>query len=398
MTQVPAIEGGNPTRSDFLPFQRPWTGEAEEREVIEAIRSGWMTMGPRTIAFEHQFAEYLGCRHAVSVNSCTAALHLGLVLNGLQPGDEVITTPITFASTVNTIVHERAVPVFVDIEPDTLNLDADKIESKITPRTKGIVPVHFCGHPCAMTEISALAQKYGLFVVEDAAHAVGARYENRNIGTISPITCFSFYATKNMTTGEGGMLTTDNEELAQTARCLRLHGMSLDAWKRYGASGFKHWEIVTAGYKYNLTDIQSAIGIHQLKRLDEFNLIRQRYRDYYIEAFNDSPELEFLTVRENVLSSHHMFVVKLRTELLTVSRDRILDAIQAENVGVGIHFTAVHLHPFYRQRFGFSEGVAPIAEDVSGRILSLPLYPRLTQEDLASVVTAVKKVLAYYRK
>ncbi|MBN2056711.1 DegT/DnrJ/EryC1/StrS family aminotransferase [bacterium] len=398
MSGKPAIEGGQPVREAFLPFQRPWTGVEEEQEVIEAIRSGWMTMGPRTMEFEKRFAEFIGCAHAVAVNSCTAGLHLGMVINGVGVGDEVITSPITFASTANVIVHQGATPVFAEIEPDTLNIDAARIEERITERTRGIIPVDFCGHPCDMEQIHDLARRYGLFVVEDAAHAVGASYRDRSVGTLSPLTSFSFYATKNMTTGEGGMITTGDAGLADRCRQLRLHGMSLDAWKRYGGSGFKRWQVTAPGYKYNMTDLQAAIGLHQLKRLPGFNDIRRRYMDWYREKLRDLEEIEFLVEKEYAASSHHMCVLKIKTGLLRCDRNHLLDAMQAEGIGVGIHFEAVHLQPFYREAFGCKPGMLPAAEDIAARILSIPLYPRLEEKDLEDVAEAVRKLITFYRR
>lgn len=393
-----ALYGGTPLRKTFLPFHQPLIGEEEIAEVTAALRSGWITTGPRTKAFEQKFADYVGAPHAVGLNSCTAALHLSLEALGVREGDEVITTPITFASTANVIVHQRATPVFVDVEPGTLNLDADLVEGKISSRTRAIIPVHLAGHPCDMDRINALGQEHGLAIIEDAAHALEAEYQGKKIGTLSPFTAFSFYATKNITTGEGGMLTVQDDELADKIRMLSLHGISRDAWKRYSDEGYRHWEIFYAGYKYNMFDLQAALGIHQMDRIDHFWQTRRRYAERYTRAFSELPELRPLPTKPGVKHAYHLYPVLLSLELLSADRDVIMNAIQAENVGIGIHFRAIHLHPFYRNTYGFSAGTLPVAEDASQRILSLPLYPKMSEEDLEDVVEVVKKVLAAFRK
>lgn len=393
-----AIHGGKPLRREFLPFHRPFFGDEEIAEVAATLRSGWVTTGPRTKAFEEKFRRYIGCPHAVGLNSCTAALHLSLEAAGIGAGDEVITTPITFASTANVIVHQKAVPVFVDVEPGTLNLNAELIEQSITPRTKGIIPVHLAGHPCDMDSVTALAQKYHLTVIEDAAHALEAAYREKKIGTISPFTAFSFYATKNITTGEGGMVTVADDEVADKVRILSLHGISRDAWKRYSDEGYRHWDILCAGYKYNMFDLQAAVGLHQMDRIEHFWESRKRLVHHYNAAFYELPEIEPLAVKPDVKHAYHIYPILLNVAMLTANRDQIMTAIQAENIGIGIHFRAVHLHPFYRETFGFAPGRLPVAEDASERILSLPLFPSMSDEDLHDVVAVVKKVIHYYRK
>ncbi len=397
-TSTLAIDGGAPVRDKYLPFHRPLLGEEEEKEVIDALRSGWITTGPKTRQFERQFAEYVGAPHAVATNSCTAALHLALIAGGVRPGDEVITSPITFASTANVIIHAGATPVFVDVEPDTLNMDASKLASAVSGKTRAIIPVHFAGNPCDMEAIQAIASPKDILVVEDAAHATGARYRDRPIGAVSKATCFSFYATKNITTGEGGMLTTADAELAERVAILSLHGISADAWKRYAQKGYQHWEIVYPGYKYNMSDLQAALGLCQLKKADSFWMERRRQVDFYNEAFADLPEVVPLAVRPGVRTSYHLYVIQLQTERLRVDRDTFIRAMEAENIGIGIHFRAVHLHPYYRQAYGFGPGLCPVAERASERVMSLPLFPGLARADQELVVEAVRKLVGNYRR
>lgn len=388
-----AIDGGTPVRREFLPFHRPSLGREEEAEVLDTLRSGWLTTGPKTQRFELDFAGYLGARHALGVTSCTAAMHLGLVALGVGPGDEVITSPITFPATANVVVHVGATPVFVDVEPTTLNLDVDQVEARITPRTKAIIPVHFAGQPCRMDALTALARRHGLAIVEDCAHAIEATLAGRHVGTWGDAGAFSFYATKNITTAEGGMLVTENAELAERIAILRLHGISRDAWKRYGHEGFRHYETLAAGFKCNMYDLQAALGLAQLPKIEGFWARRQWIVKAYDEAFAALPSIQRLETKGPVRHSHHLYVVILRTETLSRSRDQILDAIQKENIGVGVHFRAVHLQPFYRERFGFKPGQLPVAEYASERIISLPLYPGLGDRDVEDTIAAVIKVI-----
>jgi dTDP-4-amino-4,6-dideoxygalactose transaminase len=390
-----ALDGGTPVRPDFLKYHKPLLGTEEEEEVVSALRSGWITTGPKTKKFEVEFAARVGAPYAVAMNSCTAALHVALVASGVGPGDEVITSPITFASTVNVIVHTGAKPVFVDVDPDTLNIDVDQVEAAITPKTKAIIPVDFAGHPCEMDEFMDIGKRHSLTIIEDAAHSFGAQYKGRDVGSIADATCFSFYATKNITTGEGGMLTTANQALAEQSAVLSLHGISGDAWKRYTSSGYKHWDILTPGFKYNMFDLQAALGLCQLAKADAFWQERARLVDAYKQGLADIPELKPLSVRSYVKSAYHLYV--LQVVGLNVERDVFMNALQAENIGIGIHFRAVHLHPYYEQTFGFQRGMFPQAEFASDRVISLPLYPGLSDEDQRSVIDAVHKVVNYYR-
>ena len=393
-----AVEGGVPVRTTFLPFHQPSIDADDERAVVEALRSGWITTGPRTKEFERTLAAYTGAAHCVAVNSCTAALHLALEAIGVGAGDEVITSPITFASTANVIVHRGATPVFVDVEPDTLNLDPALLESAMTPRTRAIIPVDFAGQPCELDEIIAIARRRGLVVIEDAAHAVGAEYKGKRIGSVADMTAFSFYATKNITSGEGGALTTNNPEWAERVQIMALHGISRDAWKRYGTGGYAHWDILAPGYKYNMFDLQGALVLSQLAKIERFHERRLALKARLDAGLRDLPELAFPAERAHRVHAHHLYPIIVRVEELSADRDTIMNAIQAENVGIGIHFRAVHLHPFYEQTFGFRRGMFPRAEYYSDRTISLPLYPRMTDAEADDVVAAVRKVVARYRR
>jgi dTDP-4-amino-4,6-dideoxygalactose transaminase len=388
-------------RSEFLVFGKPRIEEEDIAEVVATLRSGWIGMGPRTIQFEREFAAYVGAKHAIAVNSCTAALHLALLAAEVGPGDEVITTPLTFAATANVVMHIGATPVFADIDRRTQNLDPARVAEKITPRTKAIMPVHMLGRAAEMDALTALAERHGLTIVEDAAHAVETVYRGRHVGTIGRFTAFSFYANKNVTTGEGGMLTTDDDAAADRVRMLRLHGISKDAWKRYSAEGFSPYELVEPGYKYNMLDLTAALGLGQLRRVEENWRIRERLAALYNEAF---AELDGLTVPAleplgpGDRHAWHLYPVSLDLEALTIDRNRFIDELQARNIGSGIHYAALHLQRFYRERFGYERGDLPNAEWVSDRTVSLPLSPAMTEEDAEDVIAAVTDILAAHRR
>lgn len=381
-----------------LRFHQPLIGQEEIKEVIHTLNSGWLTTGPKTKLFEKNFADYIGCKHAIGLNSCTAGLHLALVVSDISSGDEVITSPITFPATTNVILHQNAKPVFVDIDPETLNMNCAEIESKINNKTKAIIPVHIAGHPCEMDTIMALSQKHNLTVIEDAAHSLESKYCGKKIGNIGHFTSFSFYATKNITTGEGGMLTTNNDQLAEKLRILCLHGISKDAWKRYNKEGYKHWELLMPGYKYNMFDIQASIGIHQLKKIETFLNRREQIANQYNAAFNNVNEIKLLKHRKGIKHAHHLYVIVLKTELLKVSRDVILNEIQKRGIGLAVHFRALHLQPFFKQHFNLKKGMFPQAEYFSERVLSLPIYPKMTDDDTARVIETVLDVLHSFRQ
>jgi len=381
-------------REEFLVFGKPAIGEPEIREVVDTLRSGWLGTGPKVRRFEEAFREYVGCAHTIALNSCTAGLHLALDVLGVKPGDEVITTPLTFASTANVIIHRGARPVFVDVERDTMNIDPAGIERAITGRTKAIIPVHMAGRPCEMDEIMHLAQNHGLQVVEDAAHAVEAWYKGKKVGNIGHITAFSFYATKNVTTGEGGMLTTNNDVWADEIRIKSLHGISKDAWRRYSAEGFQPYETLYPGYKYNMMDIQAALGIHQLARVEENLKIRERYWEMYDLAFSRMPEITIPSTHLAPGSRHarHLYTILLDTDRLGMTRNQFVEAMKMEKIGTGVHFVPVHLHKYYRETFGLRRGGFPNAEWIGERTVSLPLSPQLTVNDVNDVIAAVHRV------
>jgi UDP-4-amino-4,6-dideoxy-N-acetyl-beta-L-altrosamine transaminase len=393
----PAIEGGKATRNNFLPFARPLIEQEDIEEVIDTLKSDWLTTGPKTHLFEEEFAKYIGCKYAVAVNSCTAALHISLAALGIGKGDEVITTPYTFVSTVNVILQQGARQVLVDIKPDTFNINPDLIREKINDKTKAIIPVHFGGQPCEMGKIMKIAKDNNLLVIEDAAHAISAEYEGRKIGTIGDATCFSFYPTKNMTTGEGGMVTTDDEKLRERLKIWELHGISKDAWRRYSAEGSWYYEVVCPGYKYNMTDIQASLGLHQLEKLNLFQKRREEIVKFYGEAFSDLEEIETPFVKSNIKPAWHLYVIKIVSEKLKINRNQFIEALKAENIGTSVHFIPVHLHPYYRDTYGFRRGDFPNAEYAFDRVISLPLFPKMSNKDVKDVIDAVRKIVVYYK-
>ena len=376
-------------KKQFLSYYQPLIEEEEIKEVVDTLKSGWLTMGPKTIEFEKSIAEYTGSKHVIAVNSCTAALHLSLIALGINKGDEVITTPYTFASTGNVIVHMGAKPVFVDVERETYNIDPEKIKEAITQKTKAIVPVHYAGQPCDMKAIMEIAEDNDLLVIEDAAHAIGAEYDGKKIGTFGNTTCFSFYVTKNITTGEGGAITTNDDELADKLRVLRLHGISKDAWKRYAEKGSWYYEIEDCGWKYNMTDIQAALGIHQIKKLDDFIKIRSRYAQIYTKELSNIDGV--ITPKENVNVKHvyHLYPILLQNH----NRDEFIEKMQEKGIGCSVHFIPLHMHLFYKKTLGFRKGDFPNAEWIYEREVSLPMYPKMKEEDVRFVIETTKDIL-----
>jgi dTDP-4-amino-4,6-dideoxygalactose transaminase len=379
-------------RESFLSFSPPAITDAEVEAVIDTLRSNWITTGPKTKRFESEFTNYLGAQEALAVNSCTGALHVALAALGIGPGDEVITTPMTFAASVNVIEHVGATPILADIETDTLNLDPAIVAQLITPRTRAILPVHYAGHPVDMKPIMDLAHKHDLRIVEDAAHALPAKYEGRMIGTIGDLTAFSFYATKNLTTAEGGMLT-GTPELIEQARIWSLHGMSRDAWKRYEKNGSWFYEIIAPGFKYNMTDIQAAIGLVQLQRLEEMQNRRYEVVKQYNEAFGLLDEIETPTERENVQSAWHLYVLRLKLHRLMIDRNQFIEEMKARNIGTSVHFIPIHLHPYYRDKYGWKPEDFPVAYQEFQRIVSLPLHPSLTNQDVSDIIATVTDIV-----
>lgn len=386
--------GHVPVRSkdNFLVFGSPLIEEPEIQEVVDSLRSGWLGTGPKVANFEEAFRKYNGARYAVALNSCTAALHLSLLALGLEPGQEVITTPMTFCATVNAIIHAGAKPVLVDVDSKTGNLAPEAVEAAITSRTRALLPVHFAGQPCEMDSLAALAKKHGLVMVEDCAHAIEAEYKGRKMGRWGRVGCFSFYVTKNIVTGEGGMVVTDDEEVANRIKMLSLHGMTKDAWHRFGDEGYKHYLVMEAGYKYNMMDLQAAIGLHQLSRIERY---WQRRREIWLRYQEELKGLPLNLPNEppaHIKHSYHLYTVLVEPEA-GLSRDQVLNDLTAQNIGVGVHYLSIPEHPYYQQRFGWRPEDFPTAMDIGRRTLSLPLSAKLTDRDVDDVIKAVKVVL-----
>ncbi|WP_250122157.1 DegT/DnrJ/EryC1/StrS family aminotransferase [Chroococcidiopsis sp. CCMEE 29] len=384
-----------PTRSkeQFLIFGAPAIEDAEIQEVVASMKSGWLGTGPKVARFENDFKTYKGAEHAIAVNSCTAALHLSLLAATLQPGDEVITTPLTFCATVNAIIHAAAKPVLADVDPITMNIDPEQVEAQITSRTRAILPVHFAGRPCDMDALCDIASRHDLNLIEDCAHAIETEYKGRKAGTIGNFGCFSFYVTKNLCTGEGGMVLARNPEDAACIKILALHGMSKDAWKRFSDDGYKHYQVVYSGFKYNMMDLQAAIGIHQLQRLEQYWQRRQQIWQRYNEAFADLPITLPAEPEPGTRHAYHLYTVLIDEARTGISRDAFLSAMNAENVGVGVHYLSIPEHPYYQRTFGWQPEDYPHAMRIGRQTISLPLSAKLTIEDVEDVIKAVKKCI-----
>lgn len=384
-------------RDTFLNFSPPCVGEEEIAAISEVVRSKWLSTGPKTREFEEMVASYVNAPSTLALNSCTAGLHVALIALGIGPNDEVITTPMTFASSVNVIEHVGARPVLADVEPDTLNIDPEEIERVISSRTKAIMPVHYAGCPVNLDRICELALIHSLNVVEDAAHAISAKYKGRWIGSGDNPAVFSFYATKNLTTGEGGMLT-GSPDFIDKARVISLHGMSKDAWKRYDKGGSWFYEILLPGFKYNMTDIQAALGIAQLLKLEDFQHRRREIAVAYNEAFSNEECLELPTEPSDVEHAWHLYVLRLRLDCLSIDRNQFIEELHERNIGTSVHFIPIHIHPYYRDKYGFEPQDYPIAFSNYKRIISLPLNPGLSDEDVNDVIEAVLDTCRRYRR
>lgn len=387
---------GRLRRKFFLVFGKPFIGEEEIAEVVDTLRSGWWGTGPKTELFEKKFSRYARSKYALGVNSATAGLHLALKALNLRLGEEVITTPLTFVSTANVIAHAGLKPVFADIDRKTWNIDPEEIEKKITSKTRVIMPVHLHGRPVDMDSIMKIARKHKLFVVEDAAHAIEAKYKGKKIGSIGDITVFSFYVTKNLATGEGGMITTNNGKWRERMAILRLHGLSMDAWKRYSVKHFTLYEAVEPGFKYNLTDIASSIGLHQLARIEKNLKRRKEIWEMYQKAFENESLLTLpALIEKDTRHAMHLYAIMVDINKLKMTRNEFVDRLMKNNIGSGVHFSPIHLHPYYRNTYGYKKGDFPNAEFVGERILSLPLGANLTDKDVKDVISSVKEVLRY---
>lgn len=382
-----------PSQEPFLVFGQPDIAEAEIAEVADSMRARWLGTGPKVARFENAFAQYRRAEHVAAVSSCTAALHLSLLAARVAPGDEVITTPMTFCATVNAIIHAGAVPVLADIDPRTLNIDPLAVAARIGPRTRAIVPVHFAGRPCDMDALTELADRHGLQLIEDCAHAIESEYRGRPVGTFGDFGCFSFYATKNITTGEGGMVIGRREEDISRIKTLALHGMTKDAWRRFGDDGYKHYFVVECGFKYNMMDLQAAIGLHQLDRIEASWRRRQAIWAYYQDEFKSLPLILPAAPQPDTRHAHHLYTLQIDPALCRTSRDAFLQAMTRQRIGVGVHYLSIPEHPFYQERFGWKPEQFPHAMTVGRQTVSIPLSPSLSDSDVARVCAAVRRSL-----
>jgi UDP-4-amino-4,6-dideoxy-N-acetyl-beta-L-altrosamine transaminase len=396
--EKPAIEGGKPIRTVFLPYGTQWFNDKEINEVIDALKSKWITTGPKMRLFEDRFKQYIGSKYAVAVNSGTAALHVSTSSINIKPGDEVITTPLSFVASANCVIYRGGTPIFADIKRDTYNIDPNEIRKKITSKTKAIIPVHFTGQPCDIDEILEIAEENDLYIIEDAAHAIDAEYKGKKIGNISDLTIFSFHPVKNITTAEGGMVTTNNEELYNKLLMFRTHGISRDAGKRYGKEGGFYYDMQYLGFRYNLSELHSALGIHQLEKLELFQKRRREIVKIYNRELQDIEEITIPYVKDNIKHSWHLYVIQLDLEKLRVDRDYIFKALREENIGVNVHYIPVHYHSYYVQNYGLKKGILPNVEWLFPRILTIPIFAKMSDDDVYDVINALEKVLNYYKR
>jgi len=399
MTQELAINGGKPVRDKLLPYGHQWIDEEDIKTVIEVLRSDWITQGPKVAEFEKEFAKYVEARYAVAVNSGTAALHAACFAAQIEKGDEVITTPITFAASANCVLYQGGTPVFADIKEDTLNIDPEEIKKKINQKTKALIPVDFTGLPVDLKEIQEIAQKYNLIIIEDASHALGATYKGNKIGSISDMTIFSFHPVKHITTGEGGMITTNNKEYYERLKLFRTHGITKDKDKLLKYDGPWYYEMQELGYNYRLTDFQCALGLSQLKKIDRIIQQRREIVKKYNCEFKDMPEVKIPEVNPvDSKPAWHIYMIQLNLEKLKVGRREIFEALRAENLGVNVHYIPIHLQPYYQKRFGYHKEDFPEAENYYSRVITLPIFPKMSNKDIDDVVMAAKKVIDYYKR
>jgi perosamine synthetase len=395
--QTLAIDGGQPVRAALLPYGRQSIDEADIQAVVDVLRSDWLTTGPKVGEFEEAFAAYVGAAQAVSFTSGTAALHAAAFAAGLKSGDEAITTPLTFAATANCVLYQQATPVFADVCADTLNLDPEQVIRKISTKTRAILPVDYAGHPADLVSILEIAQQRGLVVIEDACHALGAEYNGKRVGSIADLTVFSFHPVKHVTTGEGGMVTTNNPQFAETLRRFRNHGISTEARQRQSA-GQWHYEMVLLGFNYRLPDFACALGLSQLKKLN-VNLTRRRaIAARYTEAFREIPGAIPPPVRSNANPAWHLYPICLDLTKLTADRAKVFRALRAENIGVNVHYIPVHTQPYYRQQFGYTGGEYPVAELAYQQLISLPMFHGMSDQDVEDVIRALIKVMSAYAR
>lgn len=380
-------------RKEYLVFGSPVIEESEIEEIVQTLRSGWIGTGPKVARFEEEFKKYVGAEYAIAVASCTAGLHLSVIALGIGAGDEVIVPSMTFAATANAVIHSGAKPVFVDVDPLTATIDVEDVKRKITPRTKAIIPVHFGGYACDVEAIRKVADDNNLYVIHDTAHALETEYNGVKIGNYSDISSYSFYVTKNLTTAEGGMITTNNEEVANKIKIYALHGMTKDAWKRFSDDGYKHYQIIFPGFKYNMTDIQASMGIHQLSRVERLYKRRKEIWERYHHELKNLPLILPPDPPAHIRHGHHLFTVLIDVARTTVTRDELMQRLHQMNIGTGVHYIALHLHPYYQSEYGYKNGDFPNAEFISDRTLSIPFSAKLTDEDITDVISALKEIL-----
>lgn len=380
-------------RKNYLVFGSPLISDDEIAEVVSVLKSGWIGTGPKVHQFEEDFKNYIGAKHAVAVSSCTAGLHLSVIALGIQPGDEVIVPTMTFAATANAVIHAGAKPVFVDVDRYKMTIDVDDVRKKITSKTKAIIPVHFAGRACEVARLQQIADEHNLKIIHDTAHAIETEYNGQKVGSLNDMASYSFYVTKNVVTSEGGMVTTNDDAIAAKLKIYALHGMSKDAWKRFSDDGYKHYQVLFPGFKYNMTDIQAALGIMQLKKVETYAKRRKQIWDFYKESLKPLPLFLPPEPDENTRHAYHLFTVMLDVEKTKISRDQLLNKLHALNIGSGVHYIALHLHPYYKNEFGYEAGDFPNAEFISERTLSIPFSAKLSDDDVADVVKALKIIL-----
>ena len=385
-------------KNKFIPFHKPYLTDDEINEVIDALKSGWWTTGPKAVRFENEFNSYIGSRFSVAVSSWTAAAHLALEAINLKPGDEVIVPSFTFTACAEIVCYFKAKPVIVDVQRDTYNIDPKEIEKAITKNTKVIIPVHYGGQPCDMDEILDIARKNNLYIIEDAAHALPSFYKGKIIGTLGDVTCFSFYATKTLATGEGGMICTDNEEVAKRCSIMRLHGINSDAWKRYSKEGSWYYEVVAPGYKYNFTDIQAGLGLAQLKKVNEMQTKRKQIFNLYNEGFRDNELIRLYKIKGDRISSHHLYPVELNLNRLKINRSRFIDELKERGIGVSVHFIPLYRHPYYQETFNLKPEDYPISENIYPGIITLPIWPGMKISQIEQVIDNVNSLMKKFTK
>jgi dTDP-4-amino-4,6-dideoxygalactose transaminase len=394
-SRISAAQPAEPVRPKdrFLVFGAPVIEDAEIQEVVASMQSGWLGTGPKVARFEDDLRDYKGANHAVALNSCTAALHLSILAANLKPGDEVITSPMTFCATVNAIIHAGATPVLADVDPETMNIDPQQVAARITERTRAVLPIHFAGRACNMDALSAIVQEHNLSLIEDCAHAIETEYHGRRAGTFGDFGCFSFYVTKNVITGEGGMVLTRREEDAARIKMLALHGMTKDAWRRFSDAGYKHYKVIECGFKYNMMDIQAAIGIHQLSRVEPYWHRREEIWQRYTEAFAPLPLTLPAAPEPDTRHAYHLYTILVDEARTGISRDAFLSAMTDQNIGVGVHYLSIPEHPYYQETFGWQPEDYPHAMRIGRQTVSLPLSPKLSDDDVEDVIIAVYRIL-----